>query len=95
MMNSSVNSVKRSIDSRSLLDINSSRLEIEGMNFDDRENEAIITVSDDVDTKEVADWRKLFSASIDQSLKFFPPQMINGQLIVEPPEDIFEEGIAQ
>ena len=48
------------------------------------------TNSDDVANK---DWRKLFATNCDQTLQFFPPRITNGKIIVEPPFEIFEEGI--
>ena len=39
-----------------------------------------------------SDWRKLFSASANQSLRFFPPKPTNGTSIVTPPSGVFEEG---
>ena len=38
------------------------------------------------------DWRKFFNASADQTLKFFPPQPLNGKSIVVPLSEVFEEG---
>lgn len=46
-------------------------------------------------TETASDWRKLFSASADQSLRFFPPQLTNGKSIVAPPLGVFEEGDLQ
>ena len=40
----------------------------------------------------MADWRKLFSAAKEQSLKFYPPQRANGKVIVSPPKEVFERG---
>ncbi|XVE67823.1 hypothetical protein DITRI_Ditri09bG0019400 [Diplodiscus trichospermus] len=40
----------------------------------------------------IANWRKLFSASADQSLNFFPPNVSNGKPYVSPPNEVFEEG---
>ena len=36
------------------------------------------------------DWRKLFAASADQTLRYFPPQKTKGKLHV--PAEVFEEG---
>ena len=33
----------------------------------------------------VADWRQLFAVSSNQTLKFYPPQRLNGKVIVAPP----------
>ena len=38
------------------------------------------------------DWRKLFSASTDQSLQFFPPRKSEGKLTVAPPAEVINEG---
>ena len=48
-----------------------------------------------MDSKRKADWQKLFSTSLNQSMEYFPPQIENGQVIVAPLEDIFKEGIDQ
>ncbi|XVE55634.1 hypothetical protein DITRI_Ditri03aG0174400 [Diplodiscus trichospermus] len=40
----------------------------------------------------ITDWRSLFSAAADQSLQFFPPQLVNGKLLVSPPAEVFKEG---
>ena len=60
-----------------------------------RGKKSVTTTFADVATKNLADWRQLFSASPDQSLQYFPPSLENGQLLVQPPDDIFEEGINQ
>ena len=61
---------------RSPLNVRSSPLmqdsEIEEMNVTERGKEVVTTNLADVDNKNIADWRKLFAASPDQSLKFFP-----------------------
>ena len=44
------------------------------------------------DGSTTTDWRKLFTASADQTLRFFPPQPLNGKSIVVPPKRVFEEG---
>ena len=42
---------------------------------------------------QVADWRKLFSVLTDQTLSFYPPVGCSeGQLKVNPPLDVLEEG---
>ena len=62
----------------------------------DLENRGKMTVKTDfanVDTKSVADWRKLFAATSDQTLRFFPPKILNGKTVVTPPPAIFEKGV--
>ena len=54
-----------------------------------REKDSVITESDEVASK---DWRKLFNASSDQTMSFFPPEVANGRIVVSPPAEIFEEG---
>ena len=44
------------------------------------------------DSTPVSDWRKLFAASKDQALKFFPPQSSEGRICVAPSKEVFEEG---
>ena len=39
-----------------------------------------------------ADWRSLFAASEDQTLRFFPPQSSDGKVRIAPLEEVFEEG---
>ena len=39
-----------------------------------------------------ADWRSLFTASEDQTLRFFPPQSSDGKVRITPPKEVFEEG---
>ena len=39
-----------------------------------------------------ADWRKLFTASNDQTLRYYPPQSSNGKVRIAPLEKVFEEG---
>ena len=39
------------------------------------------------------DWRKLFSAAIDQTLNYYPPKRTEGKLIV--PSEVIEEGEQQ
>ena len=34
----------------------------------------------------------MFCASLDQSLSYFSPQEVNGEIVVTPPKDVFEEG---
>ena len=58
-------------------------------NLDKGGKKLIITNSVDVAD---SDWRKLFVANFDQSLQFFPSQISNGKIIVEPPVEIFDEG---
>ncbi|XVE69093.1 hypothetical protein DITRI_Ditri09bG0122700 [Diplodiscus trichospermus] len=41
---------------------------------------------------EAKDWRKLFAASLDQALQFFPPKILDEKIVVSPPTKIFEEG---
>ena len=38
------------------------------------------------------DWRSLFSAAPDQTLKFYSPLKSNGKTMVAPPREVFEEG---
>ena len=41
----------------------------------------------------MADWRMLFSAIADQAMHYYPPPMkLDGEMIVSPPFDVFEEG---
>ncbi|KAK8700525.1 hypothetical protein V6N13_018919 [Hibiscus sabdariffa] len=46
----------------------------------------------DSSTATTIDWRKLFAASSDQSLEFFPPEISESELTVKPPKDFFDEG---
>ena len=39
-----------------------------------------------------ADWRGLFSASVDQVLQFYPPQKSNGKVFL--PQEVIEEGVS-
>ena len=39
----------------------------------------------------LTDWRKLFSASTDQSLQFFPHRKSEGKLTVAPPAEVINE----
>ena len=39
----------------------------------------------------MADWRKLFSASTDQSLHFYPPQKLDNKVVVSSPSEVFEK----
>ena len=50
--------------------------------------ESVITESDDAVIK---DWRKLFNAAPDQNMRFFPPEVSNGKMIVSPPNEVFEK----
>ena len=43
----------------------------------------------------VNDWRKLFSASVDQTLSFFPPKSSGSNVLISPPADVYEEGELQ
>ena len=41
----------------------------------------------------MADWRKLFSADVDQALHYYPPPLkSNAEMIVILPSNLFEEG---
>ena len=40
----------------------------------------------------VADWRRFFAVSADQTLKFYPPQTKNGKVIVSPSQVVIDEG---
>ena len=57
--------------------------------MDPKEKEVVITDSVDMEFK---DWRKLFKADPVQSLQFFPPEVSDGNLVVSPPFEIFDEG---
>ncbi|KAK8598769.1 hypothetical protein V6N13_094729 [Hibiscus sabdariffa] len=41
------------------------------------------------------DWKKLFAGSEEQSLGFFPPHIKDGLIEVQPPAQVFEEGISE
>ncbi|XP_039068832.1 uncharacterized protein LOC120215148 [Hibiscus syriacus] len=41
------------------------------------------------------DWRKLFVGTEEQSLDFFPPEVLDGTTTVKLPLTVFEEGIAE
>lgn len=41
----------------------------------------------------VRDWSKLFDASKNQSLEFFPPKKTSSSVRVVPPMEVFEEGV--
>ncbi|KAK8598761.1 hypothetical protein V6N13_094721 [Hibiscus sabdariffa] len=41
------------------------------------------------------DWEKLFAGSEEQSLGFFPPHIKDGLIEVQPPSQVFEEGISE
>ena len=41
----------------------------------------------------VADWRRLFKASLDQDMKFFPPKRSDGKVVI--PEEIIDEKVSQ
>ena len=43
----------------------------------------------------VNDWRKLFSAFVDQTLSFFPPKSSGSNVLVSLPADVYEEGELQ
>ena len=43
----------------------------------------------------ITDWRKLFQATSDQTLSFFPPKNSNGKLIISPSLEVIEEGELQ
>ena len=45
--------------------------------------------------QKAVDWRSLFSASTDQTLRFYPPQRLKDKVIVAPPKEVIEEGEAQ
>ena len=45
----------------------------EKIDLEQRGKLAVTTESADVDPKNVVDWRKLFTAAADQTLRFFPP----------------------
>ena len=45
--------------------------------------------------QKAADWRSLFSASTDQTLRFYPPQRLKDKVIVATPKEVIEEGEAQ
>ncbi|XP_022737027.1 uncharacterized protein LOC111289928 [Durio zibethinus] len=49
-----------------------------------------VTAFGDSEQKNAMDWRNLFLASNDQSLKFFLPQMVNGKALVKSIDDVFE-----
>ncbi|XP_039025666.1 uncharacterized protein LOC120159064 [Hibiscus syriacus] len=41
------------------------------------------------------DWRKLFSCSAGNQLRYFPPNLRDGTPTVHPPPEVFKEGIAE
>ena len=41
--------------------------------------------------QKAVDWRSLFSASTDQTLRFYPPQRLKDKVIVAPPKEVIEE----
>ncbi|KAE8726370.1 Kinesin-13A [Hibiscus syriacus] len=41
------------------------------------------------------DWRKLFSCSAGNQLRYFPPNLCDGTPTVHPPSEVFEDGIAE
>ena len=65
------------------------------MAFDMRSKELQAEVSllrsSDIGLK-VADWKSLFNAAEDHALRYFPPQTLDGRLVVAPPQNIFKEG---
>ncbi|KAK8598273.1 hypothetical protein V6N13_095656 [Hibiscus sabdariffa] len=40
-------------------------------------------------------WKKLFAGSEEQSLGFFPHHIKDGLIEVQPPAQVFEEGISE
>ena len=79
------------IDSdKSALKVNCENSSGNKMNLGKGGEELVITNSVDVAAR---DWRKLFATNSDQSLQFFPPQISDGKIIVEPPAEIFDEGV--
>ena len=38
------------------------------------------------------DWRGLFSASSDQTLRFYPLQNLDSKVFVTPPQEVIDEG---
>ena len=101
-MSLSSNSAGKFLNSRSVtalhsLDEGSSTLmhslELGGGDLDGRGKESVVPNFAEVANKNAIDWRKLFAASPDQSMQFYPPPVMNGQVLVSSPDDIFEEGI--
>ena len=43
---------------------------------EEREKTSVVTIFDDMAVKSTSNWRKLFSALLDQSLKYFPPLLV-------------------
>ncbi|KAK8634981.1 hypothetical protein V6N13_022859 [Hibiscus sabdariffa] len=39
------------------------------------------------------DWRKLFAANESQPLHFFPPQVSDGEILIQPPNEMFDVGV--
>ena len=101
-MSLSSNSAGKFLNSRSTialhsLDEGSSTLmhflELGGGDLDGRKKESVVPNSAEVANKNATDWQKLFAASSDQSMQFYPSPVMNGQVLVSPPNDIFEEGV--
>ena len=42
-------------------------------------------------SRKVTTWHSLFSASFNQSLNYFPPQDVNGEIVVTPPNDFLKK----
>ena len=62
---------------------------IYNMEFVDKGMKAVKKV-DMVPDQKVADWRSLFSASLNQTLSYFPPQKENGKVVVSPPHEVLK-----
>ena len=62
----------------------------EKVDLDEREKMTVITDFADMTFKNATDWRKLFFATLDQALHFYPSQILNGMIVVSLLNAIFE-----
>ena len=97
-MSLSSNSAGKLLNSRSIMAFHSLEkgsstlmhsLELGEGDLDGRGKESVVTNSAEVENKNATNWRKLFAASPDQSMQFYPPPVMNGQVLVSPLDDIF------
>ena len=62
------------------------------MGLKDKDVEVVTKKVDAVELGQKANWRSLFAVTSDQSMSYFPPQKLDGKVVVSPPKDVFEEG---
>ncbi|XWS42659.1 hypothetical protein CRYUN_Cryun16bG0033000 [Craigia yunnanensis] len=60
-----------------------------------KEAEVVAAKANDVELGQKTDWRTCLLLLQISLLSYFPPQKLDGKVVVSPPKDVFEEGVSQ